>query len=73
MPKFILLTLANGESKAIVRTDIVGFTMRIKDQDENGKEVFFTRIFPKDFKISDDSNWIDVVETPGEIMKLLSK
>lgn len=66
--KFITLTLANGGKPVIIRPQYIALAMRIEDKADNGSKIFYTRIIPKDIVIDETTNWIDVKETPAEIV-----
>lgn len=70
---FIVLTLANGKKKSIIKTNHIGFAMEMEESFESEEKVCFTRIFPTEITISEESNWIDVLETPDEIIKKIFK
>lgn len=69
--RFISLTLANGHTSVIIGPEHIAVAMRLSGENENGKKEEFTRIIPKDITISPESNWLDVVETPEEIIEIL--
>lgn len=68
---FVKLTLANGGCSTIIRKEHVAFAMRLQKTEENGKSYEFTRIIPKDITIDAETNWLDVVETPEDILKMM--
>lgn len=68
---FVKLTLANGGRSTIIRKEHVSFAMRIQGANEKGETGEFTRIFPKDITIDAETNWLDVVETPEEILRMM--
>lgn len=68
--KFLKLTLANGRSTVIIDKEYVGLAMRLSDKDEKGRVEEFTRIIPVNIVINPETNWLDVLETPEDIMKM---
>jgi hypothetical protein len=66
---FIKLTLANGRKPVVIRPEQIALAMALEDRGETGEPMRFTRIIPKDITIDRETNWLDVIETPEEIMK----
>lgn len=68
---FVLLTLSNGFQSVIIPKDNIAFAMRTEGATDNGEKVTFTRVYLKSVLIDDDAKWVDVVETPEEIIEIL--
>ena len=60
----IPLTLASNGSEIIVSADCIAFAAAME-----GEEKKFTRIYFKELVMDDESRWVDVKETPGEIRR----
>lgn len=67
--QFMLLTLSNGNKPVIIPKDNIAFAMRTKGRDNKGSNIEFTRIFLKAVLIDDDAKWVDVIESPEQIIK----
>lgn len=64
----IKLTLANGKKPVIIQKECIALAMALQETDD-GNTVEFTRIIPRDIVIDKETNWLDVLETPDEILQ----
>lgn len=69
MSKIVQLTLANGGESVIIRQEHIALAMSVQGVNKEGKNESFTRIIPNGIVIDQESNWLDVRETPAEIAK----
>lgn len=65
----VKLTLANGKKPVIIQKEHIALAMALQQTDEDGNTIEFTRIIPHGLVIDKETNWLDVVETPDEILR----
>lgn len=62
---FVQLTLASNDKKVIVSVEGIAFAAETAGENETT----FTRIFFKQLVLEDSAKWVDVKETPEQILK----
>jgi len=68
MRSLLLLTLASNKNKVAVAVDNIAFALWMEGADEHGKPMKFTRVFLKHVIMEDMDKWVDVIETPEELL-----